>query len=332
MFSAEPSLPVQSEKSRTDGLGKRIAETVAGPIVAAEVFRLKQQDKARDIERTHLARNAPPGAAATQARAVSPDTPVAEALKTAKRVTQQAVDAAHDIRHRISVDLDLVDSLERLSSVEQLFESTLPPLQDARKTLAGLKLSVEENVPPEATAKMNETFEKADRIVRRELLQTKKLIKDINQTIVSLKTELTEPEFDVAKAHPEIFSPIAQPFDYRQAGDLLMKRRLHCAGRALESATSIKSAPNIAQAAQFLSDYMAFAAAAKGTRKQLEDLRLKSMDPVLAERMRQSELGIKGTLHDAKVAAARYMPSVRAAHVARVPEAAAITNVPGDND
>ncbi|MES2533227.1 MAG: hypothetical protein V4636_19445 [Pseudomonadota bacterium] len=311
VFSSGPSLPTQPEKATTGRLGRRILEKAAAPLVAAEVFRLKQHDKKVEGETEDLFHHTPQGAASATVRAVLPDTPFAAALKTAKSVTKQAVDAAHDIRHRVSVELKLVDSLERLSRLEQLFASTLAPLQEARATLAGLKLSLEESAPPEAKNMMNEAFERADRIVKLELRQTKQLIAEIDRKIASLKTELSRPEFDVVQAHPEIFSPLAQPFEYQQASQLLMERRRHCAGRALECANGIKSAPDVAQQTQFLADYMAFVAAAEDMQRQLKKLMRKSFDPALTERVQLSEQAIKGTLHSAKVAAAGH------AHLAR---------------
>ncbi len=325
MFSAQPALPAHSESGRTHRLGQRIAEKLAGPIVGAVVFRRKQHDKQED--RDNLARNAPHGLTAAPVRIVLPDSPLADALETAKTVTQQAVDAAYDLHHGISVELGLIDSLAQLHRFEQLFAGALAPLQDARATLAGLKLSVEQSVAPEATATMNDAFARADRIVNRERRQTKQLIEGIDQRIASLKTELSQPNFDVADAHPEIFSPIVRPSDHQQASQLLMERQRQCAGRALECATSLQSAPDAAQKALLLSDYMAFVASAKAMRTQLKSLLRKSIDPLLAERVQLAQRTIRGTLHSAEIAAA---PHMRSAGAMRVTAAAINGNVPTD--
>ncbi|CAN5683425.1 hypothetical protein BH10PSE18_BH10PSE18_16440 [soil metagenome] len=325
MFSARPALPTQLEKSRTNELGDRIAKKLAGPIVGTAVFHRKQHDKKED--RDNLARSAPQGTTAAPVRIVLPDSPLADALETAKTVTRQAVDAAHDLRHGISVELNLIDSLAQLHRFEQVFAGALAPLQDARATLAGLKLSVEENVAPEAMTTMNDAFARADRIVNRERRQTRQLVAAIDQRIASLKTELSQPNFDVANAHPEIFSPIARPSDHLQAGHLLMERQRQCAGRALECATHIRSAPDAAEKAQLFSDYTAFVAAARDMQTQLKSLLRKSIDPVLAERMQLSERSIKGTLHAAKIAAAPYKLS---ADAALITDTAVNRNVPAD--
>jgi hypothetical protein len=314
MFSG-PSLLPEQKQSRTGGLGRRVAEGLATPLVAARTFHLKQHDK-EDAERAGRVRSAQPSTTATPVVVVQPGSPLADALENALAIAKKASDAAHYLRNGLSVDLGLIDSLKQLGSFENSFADTVASLRDAKAALTRLKLPAEEDLTPEETDKMNRTFAKAHRVVKTELLQTKKLIAEIEQSVASLKKELTQPEFNVVEEHPEVFSPDAQPFDTQKAGDLLLNRQRICAGRALESATHIRRAPSDEEAAKFLSDYVAFVAAAKGVQKQLEVLQSKSMDLVLAERMETSKKVIDGTLQSAKAVVASHMSSARTPHVA----------------